>query len=88
VTQSAGYSFLTILSTVVTIYSICEILKATRQLSTTNNNVHVKKRVMVMHACLLIIQNVVAFCGVIPFSVYPRISTIVNTVLPIVDMIV
>ena len=49
-------AWLTVLSTVITIYSIYKIIQTTNQLRTTNQDVKVDKKMMFLHATLLMIQ--------------------------------
>ncbi len=58
--QNIAFCVLTIVSTVITIYSICKIFETSKQLSATNQNVHINLRTMICHSSLLIVSSLIA----------------------------
>ena len=85
---TTNYSVLALLSTCVTIYSICKIFQTTSRLSATNPNIKINKSTMILHCCLLVIQTAESLATTIPYDFSARAYLIIYTALPIVDLIV
>ena len=82
------WSTLTIISTSVTIYSICEIFAINKELSVTNPNVKINKKTMVLHSTLLIIQCSAVILANVPYKWAPQFYVKLWAVIPLIDMIV
>jgi hypothetical protein len=86
--QNIAFCVLTIMSTVITIYSICKIFETSKQLSATNQNVHINLRTMICHSSLLIVSSLIAIGYNTPYDKMPRIASVIYVSLPVIDIIV
>jgi len=83
-----AFAAMTVLNTVVTIYSILQIFKFTKQLSETNSHVNINRRTFVVHCMLVALETFVILSFLAPNKNFPRASLTISFMIPIGDLLV
>jgi hypothetical protein len=79
---------LSVSSTVVSIYSICQIFATTKQLSATNDKVRLNNITLEIHSALLVLNVLAAILYTLSFIGFIGFYVIITTVLMIFDLLI